>query len=236
MTRALSILLLLSVFLVGGNLSKAALGPRDPCIHGNRVRFTDADGTRLVGARYGHGTTAVVLAHQSEGNLCQWQPYARRLAAQGFLALPFDFRNYGESQQGSYPAAQLGGDVIAAAKEARSLGARRVFLVGASMGGTAVVVAAANAKPPVNGVVSVSGSSSYGSLDAEAAAKWLAVPALYLAGKGDTVFAYEARTLFAATPGKTKALKLLPGSQHGTGLVGSSSRARALIETFIRSH
>jgi hypothetical protein len=53
----------------------------DDCTpHAGDVSFRAADGTRLVGHRFGHGKTAVVLAHQSDGTLCQWVPYAKRLA------------------------------------------------------------------------------------------------------------------------------------------------------------
>ena len=40
----------------------------------------------------------MILAHQSEGDLCDWAPYARRLASRGYFVLPIDFRGYGLSQ------------------------------------------------------------------------------------------------------------------------------------------
>jgi alpha-beta hydrolase superfamily lysophospholipase len=45
--------------------------------------------------------------------------------------------------------------VTAAVKLVCARGARKVFLVGASMGGAAVVVAGANTRPTVTGVVSL---------------------------------------------------------------------------------
>jgi pimeloyl-ACP methyl ester carboxylesterase len=237
MWRVLGALAVLFTFVLGSAVPGGAVSPRDWCIKGNRVRFRAADGTRLVGARYGRGTTAVVLAHQSDGTLCAWQPYARRLAAEGYLAFPFDFRNYGESQHRRYPASdRLAGDVVAAARAVRALGATHVFLVGASMGGTAVVVAAANARPPVAGVVSVSGAANYGRIDAVAAARRLAVPALFMAGEGDVDFANDARTLYAAATAADKSLEILPSSAHGVTLVGTSAQARSLLESFIRAH
>jgi pimeloyl-ACP methyl ester carboxylesterase len=220
----------------GGALARSSHPARDWCIHGNRVRFQAADGTKLVGARYGRGTTAVVLAHQSDGSLCEWQPYARRLASLGYLALPFDFRNYGESQHRKSGSQRLAGDVAAAAKAVRKLGAKKVFLIGASMGGTAVVVAAANVRAPVTGVVSVSGPANFGAVDALAAAKKLAVPILYLAGEGDVDFANDAKKLYEATASGDRALEILPSSAHGVNLLGTSAQARGLVEAFIRGH
>jgi DNA-binding PadR family transcriptional regulator len=59
---------------------------KDWCVHGNGLQFRAADGTRLAGARWGKGRTAVVLAHQSSGDLCEWSGYAKRLARLGYLA------------------------------------------------------------------------------------------------------------------------------------------------------
>jgi alpha-beta hydrolase superfamily lysophospholipase len=199
------------------------------------LQFHAADGTRLVGHRFGDGPTAVVLAHQRNGNLCQWVPYAKRLAGGlGYFALAFDLRNSGESQTRHYPANQrYGGDVAAAVKEARALGARKVFLLGASLGGSAVISAGANVSPPVTGVISVSGSADLA--DALASAHRLRVPVLYLAAKGDRDFAPDVARLAAATPG-TKEAEVISGYAHGVDLVASSSTARRLIEAFLRRY
>jgi pimeloyl-ACP methyl ester carboxylesterase len=198
------------------------------------LHFLAADGTRLVGHRFGSGSTAVVLAHQSDGNLCQWVPYARRLAGLGYLVIAFDFRNVGESQTRHYPANQrFGGDVAAAANEARRLGASRVFLVGASLGGSAVLQAAANAKRAVAGVVSVSGAADLA--DAIASVKRLRVPVLYFAASGDTDFAADARKLYAATPPGRKSIEVVAGFEHGTQLVAANAKVRAALERFLHS-
>src|SRR5919204_6511645 len=119
MTRFVGILAVLAALLLGGAPPGGASPNRDACVRSNPVRFRAADGTRLVGARFGRGTTAVVLAHQSNGDVCQWTPYARRLAPLGYLAFPFDFRGHGDSQWRPYPASRrLAGDVSAAVKTA----------------------------------------------------------------------------------------------------------------------
>jgi pimeloyl-ACP methyl ester carboxylesterase len=209
------------------------------CPGPGEVRLRAADGTRLVGRRFGGGTTAVVLAHQARGDLCQWVSYARRLASLGYVAFAFDFRNHGRSQQVGYArAGRLAGDVAAAIVHVRKRGARKVFLVGASMGGSAVLVAGANARRPVSGVVSVSGPAHFGGADAEAAVPRLRAPVLYLVAKDDGggSFAADARTLYDRTASADKTIEILDGYGHGVSLVTFPGRARTVVEQFLRSH
>lgn len=199
------------------------------------LRFRAADGTRLVGHRFGHSRTVVVLAHESRGSLCDWAPYGRRLARLGLSAFVFDFRNYGQSQTRAYRQGQSqGADVAAAVKLVRRLGARKVFLVGASLGGSAVISAGAGVRPPVNGVVSVSGAADLA--DALGSAGRLRVPVLYLAGRYDVQFAEDAQRLYDATGSTDRTLRLLGRGEHGVELVAASPSARSLIERFVRSH
>jgi pimeloyl-ACP methyl ester carboxylesterase len=198
------------------------------------LRFRAADGTRLVGHRFGSGRVAVVLAHESRGWLCEWVPYAKRLAARGYLAFAFDFRGYGESQAHPTSNVRIDLDVAAAAKTVRGLGAKKVFLVGASIGGSAVLRAGADVRPPVNGVVSVSGAADL--VDAIAAVKRLRVPALFVAGRFDPDFAAEARRLYTATASKDRKLVIVARGEHGSRLVAANASVRATIEAFLRSH
>jgi alpha-beta hydrolase superfamily lysophospholipase len=198
------------------------------------LTFRAADGTKLVGHRFGAGKTAIVLVHQRRGTLCQWTPYAKRLAGLGYTAFAFDLRGNGESQWRDWPANQrYGGDAVAAVKLVRRLGATRVFLVGASLGGSAAISAAANARPTVDGVVSVSGAADLsGALEA---VRRVRTPSLFVAGAKDTDFATDARRLYAASPAKDKRLEVLPGAyEHGVDLVAARSRVRSLLEAFFR--
>jgi pimeloyl-ACP methyl ester carboxylesterase len=196
------------------------------------LRFRASDGTRLVGHRFGHGQTAVVLAHMTPGDMCQWAPYARRLAKLGYLALAIDLRNHGQSQRRAIGADRgYGMDVAAGAKLVRRLGARKVFLIGASIGGSAVL--AGGTRTGVDGVVSVSGAADLA--DAIDLVPQLHAPVLFLAGRFDVDFANDAKRLYDATGSADKTLKILNRGEHGTQLVGSSPAARRLIEGFIRS-
>jgi pimeloyl-ACP methyl ester carboxylesterase len=211
---------------------------RHPCVPRTaEVRFKAADGTRLAGYRLGRGRTAVVLAHQSRGDACQWASYARRLAGRGYLVIAFDFRGYGDSQaRGGRAAVRLSADVAAAAKAARQRGAQKVFAVGASMGGTAVVAAGAHARPHLTGVISLSGPASFGGVSAIDAVPKLTVPVLYVVGQFDEGFAADAQQLYDATAATDKTIHVLPDGRHGVDFVRTDGRARGLIEAFIRSH
>ena len=211
------------------------------CVRGGELWFYAADGTKLVGHRFGKGTTAVILAHQSEGSLCDWVPYARRLASQGYFVFPVDFRGYGFSQIRTGAAStRFAADLAATAKALRKLGKKKVFLVGASMGGLASLVAGANVTPAVTGVVSISSPARFRGMDALKTAPRLRVPVLYLAAAGDDNagfdFSQDAEAMHAATASNDKRLEVLPGSLHGIGLIAGSTRAKAAVEGFLKGH
>ena len=123
-------------------------------------------------------------------------------------------------------------DVGAAVKAVRGLGARKVVVMGASLGGIAAIVAAANVKPPLDGVAAISAPAAIaGRLDALPSAPRLRVPALYVAAEQDQNdpydFAADAQRLFEATGSPDKRLELVPGALHGVFLVNGSAPVRA---------
>jgi len=210
------------------------------CVKGGELWFDAADGTKLVGHRFGKGTTAVILTHQSEGSLCDWLPYAKRLAARGYFVFPIDFRGYGFSDVPAAGPYRYTQDIAAAVKALRKLGKRKIFVVGASMGGIAAVVAGANVSPPLAGVVSVSSPARFRGMDGVKAGPRLRVPVLYLAATADDNAGYDfsedAKALHRAAAAKRKRLELLPGPLHGIALVGGSARARVAIEGFLKAN
>ena len=217
-------------------------GSAHSCVRGNELWFRAPDGTKLVGHRFGGKTpgnrTVVVLAHMSDGDLCSWVPFARTLAAKGFFAFPFDLRGHGFSE-GRLNHARAAGDVAAAVRAVRRLGARRVVVGGASLGGIAAVVAAPTIRPAPAGVLAVSAPVAIaGVLDALPAAGRLAVPTLYVAAEQDQYppydFAADAQALYDATATAEKRVVVVPGSQHGVFLVNGSASVRKLLLAFVR--
>ena len=235
------VLLATLVALAASTAGAAPQRAEHDCVRGGELFFNAADGTKLVGHRFGKGTTAVILTHQSEGDLCDWLPYARRLAARGYFVFPIDFRGYGFSEFRTGAAAnRYAADIAAAAKALRKLGKRKIFVAGASMGGIAAVVAGANVSPPLAGVVSISSPARYRGMDGVKAGPRLRVPVLYLAAEADDNagfdFSNDAETMHAATGAADKQLELLPGALHGIALMAGSARARALVESFLKGH
>jgi pimeloyl-ACP methyl ester carboxylesterase len=210
----------------------------DPELNDKQVAFPGAGGSFLTGYVLGAGSTALVLAPQASANACSWLAYARQQATAGYLVLAFDFNGEGRSQRA--PEATPSGDVLAAAAYARSRDATRVVLVGASRGGTAVLVAAARADPPVTAVVSLSAPGVYAGESAAQAAPKLAVPVLYVAATGDSAFADDARAMHDATADGRKRLAVVPGSLHGTALVtitaAGAPEAATAIGDFLKTH
>jgi alpha-beta hydrolase superfamily lysophospholipase len=239
-----TVLLLLVVAMAIAAPAALADGQRasHDCVRGGELWFTTADGVRLVGHRFGGlrpgARPAVVLAHQSNGSLCEWLPEARRLAARGIWVFAFDFRGHGFSK-GRIHYGRLATDCAAAVKTARSLGAKQVVLAGASLGGIAAVVAGASIKVPVAGIAALSAPAVIaGRVDARPFAPRLTVPALFVAARGDQSppydFAADAQRLYETSGSTAKRLELVDGSDHGVSLVARSPSIRALLERFVR--
>src|SRR4030095_5917412 len=93
----------------GGGGSKQSVPKRPPpelaqrCgadaqgVDAKRVWFRASDGALLDGAEVGDGEVGVVLAHESETDLCRWLPFAKTLSGKGYRAFAFDVRGSGRS-------------------------------------------------------------------------------------------------------------------------------------------
>ena len=205
----------------------ASSGTETACVATN-ARFATVDGARLRGSVLGRGTTGVVFAHQVAGDRCQWLDFAREVASKGYRALVFDMRGYGASSGSANIRPDR--DVAAAAAELRRRGAKKVILVGASMGGTGVVVAAPGIRPAVSGVVDLSGPVGFGGVNALPAVRKLRRPALFVAGRDDGDFATATRTLYRAAATKDKKLVIAPTSWHGVDLVSLPAVKRVVLD------
>jgi pimeloyl-ACP methyl ester carboxylesterase len=181
------------------------------------VSFRASGGARLAGNVLGRGPTGVVFAHTTGADRCQWLPFARELAKKGYRGLVFDMRGYGSSTGITNTDPHL--DVIAAAAELRRRGAKRIVLMGASMGGTGVLAAAPRIRPAIRGVAELSAPTAFGGVSALSAVKQVKVPALFVAGRDDGDFAAATRALYKAASTKDKQLHIAPSSWHGVDLV-----------------
>jgi pimeloyl-ACP methyl ester carboxylesterase len=175
--------------------------------HQEKLVQYDPDG---IGYLTGTGDTAVVLMHQADGDLCQWTFDADILATQGIRGFAIDIN--GNSVD----------EAVGAVAYLRSQGVNKVYFVGASMGGTTALTAAA--KTQVDAVMSLSGPANYGGMDAEAAVKSITVPVLFAAGETDQPFADSARLLYSECASKHKKLLILPTGQHGVALLATGMK------------
>ena len=134
---------------------------------------------------------------------------------QGFAALAFDFRGHGESA-GDADLGKIDRDLEAAVAYARQRGYTRVFVVGASMGGTAALAVAA--RQDFAGVVVMSSPETFEGIDAQAALPSVREPLLFIVANGDQPYRRAVEAMHEAAVG-SKRLVLLPGNEHGTDLV-----------------
>jgi dienelactone hydrolase len=107
------------------------------------------------------------------------------------------------------------------------------------MGGTAVLSAATRIRPPVAAVVSLSGASGFGGVDAQGSMGRLRVPVLFVVAADDPPFTEQARLMHRAARVADKRLLVVPGGGHGTGMVEFSDdapRVLGAVRRFITDH
>ena len=200
--------------------------------------LTTGDGVRLYAIEAGRGPVAVALAHEGGDDLCGELPYARTLAASGLRVLAFDFRGWGHSAFPRRHPLALGRDLAAAVGELDRAGAKHVFLIGASMGGAAVVQNSAGVH--VTGRISLSGTRLWPGYGINRPGpRFLRAPFLYLGSRQDSrAPLLEARAIFASTGSHDKQIVLYQGGWHGWGLVQDApfaTRVRTRILKWIRA-
>lgn len=203
-------------------------------------QFQADDGTSLIGRVWGNGDVGVVLAHGFSELTGQddWDSFQPVLADQGYTVLTFNFRGFCSSGGCSGESMELGNnwkDVVAALDFLQGRGMEEVFLVGASMGGIAVLRAAQQPEVEVAGVVSLSTPqfpSKYYINEPQAndatppRLRAIDEPKLFVAGSGDAQlaggdvikFADEATSMYEAAA-EPKDLLIVDSSAHSSELV-----------------
>jgi pimeloyl-ACP methyl ester carboxylesterase len=199
------------------------------------VTFTTSDGIILGGRLFGSGKAGVVLAHMFPSDQESWKSFAELLAQEGYKVLTFDFRGYPASG-GSRDVTRIDRDLEAALAFIRSQGITQVFLIGASMGGTAALKVAARDK--VDGVVAFSAARNFAGLevtDQELAR--LDEPVLYLAGQRDEPAAFAAQEMYDKTPQGAE-IRTFSGGAHGSNLLrfSNAEEVEKLVLAFLKRH
>jgi uncharacterized protein len=201
--------------------------------------LTTDDHVRLYAIDAGTGSVAVLLAHQGRSDLCEELPYAKTLITAGLRVLAFDFRGNGHSALPSKNGLAYRRDFAAAIQHLRGDGARRVVLIGASMGGAAAVQNSGGL--PFTGVVSLSGTRLWSGFGInKPGPRALRAPFLYIGSKNDSRAPLEeARAIVHRVGSSDKHSIFNRGSLHGWELVQTAAFARetrALIVDWIHRH
>ena len=146
------------------------------------------------------------------------------------MALSFDFRGYGESG-GSKDINLIDVDIRAALEVLRDRGASSIFLIGASMGGTASLKVAANGS--VAGVVSLSSPLDFRGLNVEK--ERVRVPVLLMVSEEDEPGMRNLEAAFEdgiVVKEISESVVYQDADEHGTGILngkyGDAARMRIL--------
>ncbi len=195
-----------------------------------RVDVTATDGVQLIGHLAGNEGPGIVFAHMYPSDQRSWTAFAHEMAQAGFRTLTFDFRGYGESS-GTKDVAAIDRDMEGAYRYMIGRKIRPVYLVGASMGGTAALIVAA--RVPVAGVATLSAPLAFHGLDAAPVLSKLTMPKLFIASAGDLPAAEAVKELAAKSP-DPKQLTVVPGAAHGTDLLsGAQPDAVTALRAFL---
>ena len=201
----------------------------EPCLSADDaargVVLTRSDGVTLPGLFVGTGDVGLVYASEAGSTMCNWYADATAWGKQGYRGLIFSYSGETDTDQ----------DVLAAVAAMAQQDVDKVFIVGASKGGTSGLTAMSNDPAGVSGVVSLSGPAEWEGVDALAAVPSLTIPVLYVAGDADQPFADDAQTMYDATGSTDKRLEYVATSAHGVDLL-QRDEVVTLVQDWLTSH
>ena len=228
MARALlSISILIIAFLDVSEVGFGWQSPLSPVL----VSFQTKDGGLIYANLYGNGKKGVVLAHGGRFNKESWDAQARELANGGYCVLAIDFRGYGKSKgpgDSDVMSAPLYQDVLAAVGYLHKGGARRVAIIGGSLGAAAGADAAAAAGPG-----EIACFIGLGNAGGNGPPEKLKVPKLFIltrddaSGDGPRLPGFQSQYEKAPQP---KKLLILDGSAHAQFMFQTELKDRVMRE------
>jgi pimeloyl-ACP methyl ester carboxylesterase len=233
-TRARSTAILASLAIL---LAGCGAADDEPPTDSRAITFDSADGVTLAGRLFGpdEGSAGVVLAHMFPADQSSWYAFADRLAGEGYRVLTFDFRGYcpgGEAgcSEGEKRIPDIWQDVVGAMDTLRSEGVSRIALIGASMGGTASLVAASKEGEDVDAIVTLSAPVSFQGLQATPdVVAQVAGAKLFIAGHADVQAADAVEVLYGEALQPKRPL-ILTTEDHGTDILDGNQAGIASTE------
>ena len=198
--------------------------PLEDILDSHSVTFETADGATVSGELYGAGKTAVIFSVM--GN-CKpgWREFAQLTAAQGFMALTYQW--HGCREPGAADEAELQKfveDARAAISFVREQGAEKIILAGASLGGLASAKLAVESQATGLVVLASPPSIPQWGFEIERADLNTDIPKLFITAENDdTVPATATRELYDLAT-EPKEWQTYPGTAHGTDIFEGDSK------------
>ena len=194
-----------------------------------------SDGVYLSALVLGSGDKGVLLAHEQGYNICSFLDMGTELADSGYLVVIPEYRNHGASQNTQEDVQPIDRDADAALSELKRLGAKKVFLAGASCGGTTAIIAGVRQELPIAGLIILSSPAQCGPHDAIPSVKKIKAPSLFVFSPGDYGGSIEkhVRKLYQASGATDKELIVDESGYHGTDMFHKGEQGDALKSRLI---
>jgi alpha/beta superfamily hydrolase len=178
------------------------------------VTFMTEDNVELNGNIFGSGNKWVILSHMFPTDQTSWFEFAEILKEDGYAVLTYDFRGYGKSG-GSQDVSKLDIDLTAALAYIKQYDPELIYLMGASMGGTASLVVASKTTETIDGVISFSSPDEFEGISAISVIGDIVPAKLFIASQGDEDAVRSATEMYEKSM-EPKQLEILEGDSHGT--------------------
>ncbi|GIP23066.1 alpha/beta hydrolase [Paenibacillus sp. J22TS3] len=204
-------------------------------LHDKATTLTTSDGVYLSALVLGSGDKGVLLAHEQGYNICSFLDMGTELAESGYLVVIPEYRNHGASQNIQEDNQPIDRDADAALSELKRLGAKKVFLAGASCGGSTAIIAGVRQKLPIEGLIILSSPAKCGPHDAIPSVKKIKAPSLFVFSPGDYggSIEKEVRKLYQASGATDKELIVDESGYHGTDMYHKGEHGDALKSKLI---
>ncbi len=205
-----------------------------PVVATRAVHFPSDSGAQLIGTLYGQGKTAIIFANQTDSYQEAWKPLAQSFAAKGYMTVTFEYEGL-HGSGGDRFSSPYARNVVSAVAFAKTQGATRVVLVGASIGGLAVIAAATRTNALA--VVSLSAPTDWSGVGTgDDFLKDMHMPKLFAAAERDDA-ADSVRHLYDVAL-EPKQLQMYVGAAHGVELLNQSDEGpfNRLVLTFIQTN
>lgn len=204
--------------------------------------WIEADGAYFDVGVVGDGDITVILTHQVGKGACGFWPYSTLLAEQGIRSLLLNLCGYGETVCAPDQSVMKSGTaaVLAAADWASADGATTVVSMGASMGGTIAVAAAAEsaASGRLDGLIDLAGPVAFRGIDTSTLVAQITIPAYFATATIDATISPSSMQGLVDEVSSAQVTVDVDGTGHGWDLLwvdGEVSELGLELAEFMKS-